>query len=134
MKPSFSNLWKSYPAERFPCKKADGTPAWDNQCAIRMSIALQGAGVLLNSYGEPKCRHGHARGAESLANYLHRRLFWPRKGTVNEMKSIVRASKGLVFFKDLGGSAIDHIDLWNGEQTKTGWYDVATELWFWELK
>jgi len=39
-----------------------------------------------------------------------------------------------VFFKDLSGHAIDHIDLWDGSRTKTGWYDSATELWFWELK
>lgn len=34
-KPSFINLWNGYPKENDPC---DGP--WNNQCAIRMSIAL----------------------------------------------------------------------------------------------
>jgi hypothetical protein len=130
----FIKLWSSYPNEQFPCKKSDGKPAWENQCAIRMSIALQGAGVSLTAYSDPKCAHGHARGAEALANHLHRILFWPKKGSYKEMADFVRARKGIVFFKNLNGNTTDHIDLWSGAQTKTGWYDTAVELWFWKLE
>ena len=64
--PSFINLWNSYPLESSPC---DGP--WDNQCAIRMSLTLNAESTLKvnkNTYSEPKCKHEHARGAESLAN------------------------------------------------------------------
>jgi hypothetical protein len=63
----FSRLWSSYPGSHAPC---DG--GYANQCAIRMSIALLGAGFSLGGYTEPRCRHGHARGAESLAQFLSR--------------------------------------------------------------
>ena len=69
---SFAELSASYPTTQFPC--GDG---WENQCAIRMSIALEGAGFSLADYSDPKCSHGHARGAESLANYLWRSLARP---------------------------------------------------------
>jgi hypothetical protein len=67
--PSFSSLWSNYPTERSPC---DGP--WANQCAIRMSITLNAEGTLHVSsatYTDPKCSHGHARGAGSLADWLY---------------------------------------------------------------
>lgn len=44
-----------------------------------MSVALIGAGFALTGYRDPLCRHGHARGAESLASYLSRVVQIPRK-------------------------------------------------------
>jgi len=58
MKPEFVKLWNSYPTQNSPC---DGP--YDNQCAIRMSVALCGEGTLKitkETYPEPKCAHGHA--------------------------------------------------------------------------
>lgn len=60
-KPAFINLWNNYPTESSPC---DG--GWANQCSIRLSIALnaeQAIKINKNTYSEPKCSHGHARGA-----------------------------------------------------------------------
>jgi len=76
MKPEFMKLWKSYPDEASPCD--DGK--WPNQCAIRMSIALNGEGTIKvdeTTYSDPRCSHGHARGAESLANFLWKRIGGP---------------------------------------------------------
>lgn len=132
MRPSFSQLWLGYPADLAPC---DGP--WDNQCAIRMSIALIAAGFDLSSYTDPMCAHGHARGAESLANFLYRRIARPRILTGTEFQRATDAKTGIVFFKDIAGfrgGFGDHIDLWNKDRTKTGGYaSVSSQTWFWEL-
>lgn len=138
--PSFINLENSYPKERAPC---DG--AWANQCAIRMSIALNAELTLKvnkHTYSEPKCAHGHARGAESLANWLYKKIGPPKifKSGADAKKSIATKT-GIIFFKDCfirTGEKIaagDHIDVWNKGFAKT--YDdpdnKAKKVWFWEL-
>lgn len=140
-KPSFVNLWDNYPKDDFPC---DG--GWDNQCAIRMSLTLNGEGTVpVNSgtYTEPKCSHGHARGAESLANWLWKNHLGRPKIYKNpaEGKKTIASKKGILFFKDCfirdgeTERSGDHIDLWNAGQTKT-YNDPSNnsaQLWFWEL-
>lgn len=140
-KPSFINLWSNYPTVSAPC---DG--GWGNQCAIRMSITLNAEKNILvdkGTYTEPKCAHGHARGAESLANWLWKKhLGRPQVFTDGAKAKKDMASKtGIMFFKDCftrsGESAAvgDHIDLWNAGSTKT--YDdpsnKSKQVWFWEL-
>lgn len=134
--PDFDALWNAYPARRSPCRqeKPDGSLRWPNQCAIRLSIALEGAGFDLTNYTDPKCAHGHARGAESLANYLWKQV-GPPDDTSFESDD---TKKGLVFFKNLrgfrGGQG-DHIDLWNEGTTKTGeYFDSADTVWFWSAE
>lgn len=124
-KPSFINLWSNYPTESFPCDDN-----WENQCSIRMSIALnaeQTIKVNKNTYSEPKCSHGHARGAESLASWLWKnRLGRPMIYAEGAKAKIALSRKaGMIFFKDCfarsGERARtgDHIDLWNRGLTKT---------------
>lgn len=140
-KPSFVNLWAQYPTEQSPC---DGP--WSNQCAIRMSIALNGERTITVSagaYPEPKCAHNHARGAESLANWLWKHHLKRPKIYNNgaKAKTRLRPKTGIIFFKDCftrGGETQrrgDHIDLWNRGLTKT--YsdpgNKAAQIWFWEL-
>lgn len=139
--PAFLNLWSNYPTESDPC---DG--GWENQCAIRMSITLNAEGAIQvnqSTYSEPRCSHGHARGAESLANWLWKRhLGRPRIFPDGAKAKIALHSKtGLLFFKDCftrsGESRRtgDHIDLWNRGLTKT-YSDPAnksSQVWFWEL-
>jgi hypothetical protein len=50
----FQSVWSSYPASD-PCdaKDAKGQMLFKNQCAIRMSHALKGAGVQGNCMSEP---------------------------------------------------------------------------------
>ena len=140
MKPLFSDLWKNYPTEQSPC---DGP--WGNQCAIRMSITLNGEGTLpisAKTYSEPKCAHGHARGAESLANYLRKQIGRPSIYLNGAKAKLAIAGKtGIIFFKDCftrdGETARigDHIDLWRMGVTKT--YNdpsnLSAQVWFWEL-
>ncbi len=141
-KPAFINLWNNYPTTASPC---DGP--WDNQCAIRMSITLNAEQTLrvdAHTYSEPKCAHGHARGAESLANWLWGRARLGRPTIYTDpaqAKVTLHDKTGIIFFKDCftrDGQARqtgDHIDLWNKGMTKT--YadpgNKSAQLWFWEL-
>lgn len=139
--PSFVNLWSNYPTESSPC---DGP--WTNQCAIRMSLTLNAEGSITvdsGTYTEPKCAHGHARGAESLANWLWRhhlgRPLIYTDGAKAKRENVTKT--GIIFFKDCfirDGETRrrgDHIDLWNNGLTKT--YDDpanhSAKVWFWEL-
>jgi hypothetical protein len=140
MKPEFNKLWDAYPAENHPC---DGN--WANQCAIRLSIALNDEGALeisSRTYQEPRCAHGHARGAESLANYLWKRIGRPKIYTdAAAAKRALTGKKGIIFFKDCftrDGETVkrgDHIDMWRLGMSKT--YsdpgNQSTQVWFWDL-
>lgn len=148
-KPSFINLHNAYQRilEEYPAgNPCDG--GWDNQCAIRMSIALSDEltiQVNKSTYSEPKCAHGHARGAESLANWLWKHhLGRPTILTGSAEDRIKLGQKtGIIFFKDcfarLGETdenrTGDHIDVWNRGRTAT--YDDpahrSKQVWFWEL-
>ena len=131
MRPIFQSLWNNYPTTLAPCNNG-----WDNQCAIRLSIALQKSGLSLAGYGDPTCGHGNARGAESLANFLWINIGAAFKYT-NPNQNVVTGRSGIIFFKDLagfrGGNG-DHIDLWNVSKTKTGaYFQSCREVWFWPL-
>jgi hypothetical protein len=134
---AYTALLKKYPDNR-PCEQN-----WSNQCAIRMSIVLEGQGVSFKNYGEPKCKHGHARGAESLAgwlwkNHLGRPKIYPDPALG---KRHLKSAQGIIFFKNCftrdGETAQsgDHIDLWNKSSVQT--YDDpsnhAQQIWFWAL-
>ncbi len=133
MRPSFSQLWLNYPVEKRPC---DGP--WDNQCAIRMSIALIASGLDLNTFKDHMCAHGHARGAQALADYLHWKIARPKIMTGSEFQLGVAQKTGIVFFKNItgfrGGEG-DHIDLWNKDRAKGEEYaSTSSQSWFWELE
>lgn len=139
--PSFTGLWNNYPTEASPC---DGP--WSNQCSIRMSVTLNAERSITinkNTYSEPKCAHGHARGAESLANWLWKHhLGRPKIFTDGATaKAVLQEKSGIIFFKDCfvrdgeTRKVGDHIDLWNKGITKT-YSDPANksaQVWFWEL-
>jgi hypothetical protein len=139
-KPSYQTLENNYPDTNKPCDQTDrnGDVVWKNQCAIRVSIALIGAGCPLDGYSEPTCKHGHARGAESLATYLWRNLSKPKIYRSGDTAKAELASKqGIIFFKDIAGfrgGIGDHIDLWDGTKTMTGeYFSSMQQVWFWKL-
>jgi hypothetical protein len=141
MKPTFNQLWINYPRESSPC---DGP--WVNQCSIRLSITLNVEGSIRvepATYSEPKCAHGHARGAESLANWLWREHLGRPTVFTNAAtaKTTLQSKQGIIFFKDCftrrneTAQRGDHIDLWRTGVAKT--YDdpgnKSKQVWFWEL-
>ncbi|MFJ5300593.1 type VI secretion system amidase effector protein Tae4 [Pseudomonas sp. NPDC088368] len=149
-KPSFINLWNAY--ERLMADHPAGDPcdgSWVNQCAIRMSITLNAEHTIkVNkfTYSEPKCAHEHARGAESLANWLWKnQLGRPAiytNGASDRDKILNKV--GIIFFKDFfyqpndaeGHPSGDHIDLWDRGITATrgsDYFHRSKSVWFWEL-
>ena len=104
-----------------------------------MSVALDESGFSFDDYGDPKCSHGHARGAESLANHLWRSWGRPRifSNPSSAKRSMSTGGSGIVFFKDIAGfrnGIGDHIDLWNGFRTMTGeYFDSCNQVWFFSL-
>jgi hypothetical protein len=131
-------LWDNHPYPGDPCDKATFT----NQCAIRMGVALAGAGLSLGTFRGAKCwlRHTprHILRAQELANWLVGQT--TAVGTVTKYKTKVSnvdfaGKKGIVFIKD-GWGATDHIDVWDGTNMKagsTGYFALGKEVWFWEL-
>lgn len=139
--PAFQTLWNSYPTERSPCRDQNrsGELLWGNQCAIRVSTALVDAGFRLTGYTDPKCSHGHARGAESLANYIWQQVGRPQTANTAEAarRMVSQGVPGLIFFRNLDGfrgGEGDHIDLWDCTTTKTGdYFESCREVWYWGI-
>lgn len=135
-KPAFTRLWSAYSDSRHPC-----TLNMSNQCAIRVSRALIGAGFPKSkfksgSYTGKLCPHGYARGAQDLAAMLgriwgRRTVGWASPGGVPEGAS---AYKGVICFMNIPGyGGQGHIDLWNGSTTKTGAYWGSETIWLWNM-
>lgn len=147
-KPSFQAIWDHHPAGSFPCDKQ----LFPNQCAIRMSVALTGAGIDTSSFDKlyprrrcssayPSLKHhhpGHIMSAQELANWIDKspEIF----GQTQKLKSPVTSAnyvgkKGIVFIMNGWGST-DHIDIWNGQDMRGGfpqYFSLGEEVWFWQL-
>ena len=148
---TFQQLWNNHPAnwtppDPHPCKDKSGDPAFRNQCAIRMGLALQGAGINTNSVPGARCWHGHGR-----SHILRVRNLVPwiesRASTIACKKKVVHKNvthndftnrKGIVYFQNFWGANNqgDHIDLWNGTRVAKGaldYFSRSEEVWFWEM-
>lgn len=138
----FKDLWRSHPlnkSERFPCR-IGGFPTYRNQCAIRMAIALKGAGVTYNMMpgGLAMCRahpreEMHYIRAEELARALVRANI-PGIGKVEILRNPktyyndLFGRTGIMLIKDYWRrtgettyASGDHIDVWNGKRTASAW-------------
>lgn len=138
---TFIALWDAYP---WPLSNKYSTGGYVNECAIRMSIAIEKVvPTFFKNYTEPKSPEGWARGAESLAVFIWRRhLGRPKiyKGSPSFRTGSKNAS-GIVFYKDCFTRAGqkrklgDHIDLWSGGATM-GFRDPdgdSEQVWFWSF-
>lgn len=120
---TWRQIWNAHPAPAFPCDRA----AFSNQCSIRMSVALAGAGVDLSSFRGARCYPGMGHGgrhilrAQELADWIARRsaVF----GTVGKRSNVTAndnaGQAGLVFIQN-GWGPTDHIDVWDGSAMKGG--------------
>ena len=139
----FNRLWINHPYPKDPCDKKE----FNNQCAIRMGVALERSGVDTSSFDEmypgrrcyPGFKHSprHILSAQEMANWMKTKtiIF----GRVSVYKKGVTSvdfmgKKGILFIKN-GWGATDHIDLWNGKKMKAGRpsYFSRGAVWFWEL-
>ena len=136
----FSELWDNYPSSA-PCvNPTTRKAAYDNQCAIRVGMALEKCGVSFKTFNGPRCAvgpagNGMALRALDLADWLSRRPFanCPSPSIVagKRFQNAIGAKKGIVFFKDYwlrDGEKLptgDHIDLWNMDRLTPSWQTFA---------
>lgn len=124
---TFRKLWQAFPAGEFPCS-TNGRPDFENQCAIRMGVCFEKAGVSIKHWPARKCwQHkqegNHILAAEELANALTR-VTVPGMGKVEKYQGSegfpkIKARTGIVFFRNFYGPGMqgDHIDLWDRWRT-----------------
>jgi hypothetical protein len=121
-------------------------PIWGNTCAIRMSIALIGAGVKIRP-GRLKIKAGRFKGElvepgqRQLSEFLVREIGRPeRYQSGSDARTSIASRRGIVSFFQL--SAIyrgGHIDLasienWGRLQCSGSCYWESREVWFWPLR
>lgn len=139
---TYDDLSRNYPLDATTGqtqKIGGGCKTYLNQCAIRLSKALTGAGFSLDEqgFGDPTCTVNQqvlGRGAEPLANFLWHKIGPPRRVKGATAKSF--PGRGIIFFRDIVmvGYSGDHIDLWDGSKTKSGaYFSESSEVWFFSL-
>lgn len=142
----YYSLWKNHPGKSvFPCN----TGVHQNQCAIRMSVALAKSKVDLISFGGAVCWERHSDGfehilrAQELADWIDKRpqIFGHKKVFTRKKYPKLHHSdfwkmKGIVFIQN-GWGPTDHIDIWNASEMKGGdpsYFDGNFDaIWFWQL-
>ncbi len=128
---TFAEFWKHYPSSD-PCVNPQtGVKAYDDQCAIRLGMALERSGVSFKTFQGPRCEFG-PRGngmvlrAEMLMQWLLTRPFAGCPAAISypgkDFQQRLQGHTGIVFFKDYWRRAGekyptgDHIDLWNRDR------------------
>lgn len=142
MRPAYDRMqqaYEDYRRDRAPCKASV-----TNQCAVRMSVALERCGFSISGFepaarvhrGRAACRLAipHVLGADELQRYLRRVMGrfeeFPR-GRVGSAQASVTGRRGIVYFNNCfqrtagGPSTGDHIDLWNGSAYYNMLLDVS---------
>lgn len=133
----FADLLANYPSGHPYVDPRTGDPpkGFENQCAIKVSVAIHGAGIEMRSFkGATVNVNGKklAIRAEELANWLAQQPFCglPRKPenvTGEDWQKKIKARTGIISFKDYWlrkgekSPSGDHIDLWNGSSLSPGW-------------
>lgn len=140
---SFSEMWAAFPGDAQPCVPDNNEPMFENQCAIRLGIALEGAGIDLSNYPGTRCWHGHGGAhvirAQELANWLDQTCeAVPSAEKYAGATADVFGRQGIIFCRNFWGehNEGDHIDLWDGAAMRRGeadWIEQSEEVWFWEV-
>lgn len=128
-KVKFSTIWANYPDENPYVDSKTGEPPenYENQCAIKLSVALQKAGVDMKSFrGGSRILingKGTAGLADELADWLKLRPFYgcPRAEEYagKTVFDKIMGRTGIIYLANYwerkpGVRTGDHIDLWNG--------------------
>jgi hypothetical protein len=140
----FDRLWAAYPQLYHPCQASDGTPHFENQCAIRFGIALIDGGIDVRGVGGVRCWYGHGsrhllRG-EEIAAWMRSNpsVFGQVRIYHSVDQSLFTGRRGLIFCRNFWGPGNqgDHIDLWNRTYMASGnpaYISRSEEVWFWEV-
>jgi hypothetical protein len=138
----FERLWQAYPESSSPCSDGSGAPNFENQCAIRVGLALVNGGIDTTTFHGAKCWYHrnlkHFLRGEELAAWMQLepdifgRVEIRRRATPDHYTG----RKGIIFCRNFWGPGNqgDHIDLWDGERMKSGsvnYISRSDEVWFW---
>lgn len=157
----FRRIWNNHPTvetgETFPCRDAEGTPNFGNQCAILMGTCLLRSN-LLQGYDKPTCWYrghvGHTLRAREVADWMRRHP--ERFGRVEVRSNVTwgafKGRTGFICFQNFWGenNQGDHIDLWDGtgilmREKIPNWegpaladgaldyFERSEEVWFWPI-
>lgn len=124
----FQKILRCYPK---PYSIKPCTDGHYNQCAIRMSMALNNAGIKLaevknvsNLGGKSYCTHGHVLGAYNLKEHIKKMNFWQNESTFDgtkqkNIKGLLKNKTGILYFENFiednsRTQAAKHIEVWNG--------------------
>jgi hypothetical protein len=129
---TFDKLWQGYPSSKpYVDKSGDPPKGFENQCAIKVSVALHAAGVDMKSFrGATVTVDGKrlAIRAEELAAWLKTQHLIglplkPENVTGKEWQEKIKGRRGIAFFAnywarpgEARNASGDHIDLWNGSR------------------
>lgn len=130
---TFAKLWAAYPGGHpyVDAKTGKPPPGFSNQCAIKVSIAIHGAGIEMKSFrGAAVKMNGltTAYVAEQLAGWLKLQPFCGLPPAAEDIagkdwQDKIKARKGIIFFAnywrrpgETTTATGDHIDLWNGSR------------------
>lgn len=128
---NFGNLWAGYPAESPYLDERGNIPSgYENQCAIKLSLALLAAGVPLKGFRGASVAIGGRRAAlraKELAEWLTRQA--PESLRLSSLditgpdwEKRIKGVTGIVYFENYWlrpgekTPSGDHIDLWNGQR------------------
>lgn len=133
----FVDLWKNYPSGHPYTDPNTGDPpkGFEDQCAIKVSLSIHGAGVEMKSFtGATVNVEGKklAIRAEEFRNWLVQKPFCglpikPENVTGKDWQKKIDGRTGIIFFKDYWfrkGQKMpsgDHVDLWNKSSLTPGW-------------
>ena len=151
----FDRFWSNHPSlqtppENQPCQ-TKGVSNHDNQCVIRLGIAMTASGISLASYRGVCCWSGHGRThplrVEQMKLWLNSEdaYFVPyadiskrtKQGHQNTSHSYAdrRGIAACINFWGRGNQG-DHIDLWDGSTMAHGgldYFERSQEIWFWQM-
>lgn len=135
------SAYNDYSTDRAPCKTTIDGHSVENQCAVRMSIALERCGFSLSGFGHVQDHNNHRRlhdgrasclvdlphvlAAEELARYIDAVIGFTqdlRDRALDDAQSSL-TSPGIIYFNNCftrrgqDQRRGDHIDLWDGSET-----------------
>lgn len=135
-KPSFGKLWENYPTENQEAlfktvlgagwPELIGKPAYDNTCAVRMSVTLNRSGLLINATagaadGGHRDKHDNhiLVRVDAMRDFLQSIWGKPDWGMSHKPGSSTDTSflpklKGVLLYRAEFQNARGHVDLWDG--------------------
>lgn len=131
--PCIHLLRQAYPSFGEETSAKPSNDGYDNQCAIRLSVALQKTGIdVKGKYPKTnQTTEGYARSAKGLADWLWQQYGTPRKMSLEQFMEEQPTLKGIFYEHPYDGETA-HIDIVDGNQVGSGLYK-AKEIWFWAL-